>query len=109
MHVIIKDKETGAIIAQGGDDQVLKVEGNWYFAPEAVDRAKVQMTSHDYTCPYKGKCFYADFAEGDRRSERIAWVYGEPLTGWEHIKGRYGFYAGESAKRMGKTIEEVRE
>lgn len=107
MQIVIKDKETGAVIVDARGDQVLKAEGNWYVAPEAVDLTRVQMTTHEYTCPYKGKCYYADYVADNRRSERIAWVYGEPLTGWEHIKGRYGFYAGESAKRMGKTVEEV--
>ena len=107
MQVVIKDKQSGAVIAQGRDGQVIKAEGNWYFAPEAVNKDALRMTDHDYTCPYKGKCYYADFVDGDRRSERVAWVYGDPMTGWEHIKGHYGFYSGESAKRMGKTIEEV--
>ena len=107
MRVIIKDKESGAVIADARDEQVLKAEGNWYFAPETVDQQRVRLTDHDYTCPYKGTCYYADVVDDERRAERVAWVYGEPLNGWEHIKGRYGFYAGESAKRMGKTVEEI--
>ena len=109
MRVIIKDIESGAVLADASGGQAIKAEGNWYIAPEAVNQTHVKMTTHDYTCPYKGKCHYADFVDGDRRAERVAWVYGDPLKGWEHIKGHYGFYAGESAKRMGKTIEEVTE
>ena len=107
MRVIIKDKASGSVLADASGEQALQAEGNWYITPEAVDRTRLQMTAQTYVCPYKGTCFYADIVEGERRVERVAWVYADPKEGWAHIKGRYGFYAGESAKKMGKTIEET--
>lgn len=94
MRVRIIEKSTGAVLADGRDGQVQKVEGNWYFDASAVSE-KLQMSSHDYTCPYKGKCYYADFVDDPRRVADVAWVYGDPKDGWEHIKGKYGFYDGE--------------
>ncbi|HVA37114.1 MAG TPA: DUF427 domain-containing protein [Candidatus Dormibacteraeota bacterium] len=105
MKVTIKDAASGEVLAEAVDDQARKVEGNWYIAPEAVNAARLEVTKHDYTCPYKGTCFYIDAVAPDgARTPRVAWVYDHPKSGWEQIKGRYGFYAGEAAKKMGKTI-----
>lgn len=97
MRVKIVEKSTGQIIADASGDQVQKVEGNWYIDAAAVSK-NLQMSSHDYTCPYKGKCYYADYYDEPRRVIDIAWVYGDPKPGWEHIKGKYGFYAGDAKK-----------
>ena len=75
--------------------------------PEAVDQRVLRITSHEYRCPYKGRCFYVDFDDGQKRIERVAWVYDDPQSGWEHIKGRYGFYAGATAAKFGKTKDEL--
>jgi uncharacterized protein (DUF427 family) len=96
MRVRIIEKSTGKVLADASGDRVQKVEGNWYFDPSAVSN-DLQMSSHDYTCPYKGKCYYADFVDTPRRVIDVAWVYGSPKSGWEHIKGKYGFYAGDRA------------
>lgn len=93
MRVKIIEKSTGAVLADGGDGQVQEVEGNWYFDASAVSN-KLQISSHDYTCSYKGTCYYADLVDEPRRIADVAWVYGDPKPGWEHIKGKYGFYAG---------------
>ena len=104
MHVRIIDKSTGEVLADARDGQVQKIEGNWYIDPAAVS-AKLTMTQHDYTCPYKGTCYYADLVNGDRRIPDIAWVYGSPKPGWEHIKGRFGFYAGDAKKTRDEVAE----
>lgn len=93
MRVKIYEQRTGAVLADASGDQVAKVEGNWYVDASAVSKT-LQMSSHDYTCPYKGKCHYADFVDGATRAIDVAWVYDDPKPGWEHIKGKYGFYAG---------------
>jgi len=94
MRVRIFEQRTGALLADASGDQVVKVEGNWYVDPATVSK-QLQMSSHDYTCPYKGKCYYADFVDGATRSIDVAWVYDNPKPGWENIKGKFGFYAGE--------------
>jgi uncharacterized protein (DUF427 family) len=95
MRVKIIEKSTGALLADATADQIQKVEGNWYVDASAVSK-NLQMSSHDYTCPYKGTCYYADYYDEPRRVMDVAWVYGDPKPGWEHIKGKYGFYAGDA-------------
>ena len=104
MRVRIYEQRTGALLADASDDQVAKVEGNWYIDRSAVSK-KLVMSSHDYTCPYKGKCHYADYVDDPTRAIDVAWVYDDPKPGWEHIKGKYGFYAGA----MRNTRDEVTE
>jgi uncharacterized protein (DUF427 family) len=67
----------------------------------------LQLTDHEYVCPYKGRCHYVDFVSGNTRVSRVAWVYDEVKPGWEHIRGKYGFYAGETAAKFGKTKDTV--
>ena len=62
----------------------------------------------EYVCPYKGRCFYVDYVSGETRVPRVAWVYDDVKPGWEHIRGKYGFYAGETAAKFGKTKDTVR-
>ena len=104
MRVRIIEKTTGALLADAADGQAQKVEGNWYVDPAAVS-SKLALTQHDYTCPYKGTCHYADYVDGMTKVPDIAWVYGEPKSGWEHIKGRYGFYAGDTRKTRDEVTE----
>lgn len=47
--------------------------------------------------------YHVDFDDWAGRVERAAWIYDDPEIGWEHVKGRYGFYAGVAAAKFGKT------
>jgi uncharacterized protein (DUF427 family) len=96
MSVVIREKTSGAILATGEPDRdVVKYEGNWYFAPEAVERGSLAVTDRTYTCPSKGVCHWVDYAGPDGATAReVAWVYADPKPGHEIIKDRYGFYAG---------------
>ena len=105
MGVVIKEKQTGAILADAGDrvGDMLPYEGNLYFAPEAVKADVLTVTPRTYTCPYKGTCHWVDYTGPDGTLARdVAWVYGDPKPGHEAIKGRYGFYAAS----RGPTLRE---
>jgi uncharacterized protein (DUF427 family) len=104
MAITIREKSTDATLAQAEEGTgVIAYEGNWYFAPEAVDQNVLRLTPRTYTCPYKGTCHWVDFVASDGRTVRdVAWVYATPKPGHEVIQGRYGFYAGT----RGGTIEE---
>lgn len=92
MRRAIKDKATGVVLASADEPAVLEFEGNLYFDPNAVDGNALVVTEATYTCPYKGTCNWVDVRGG---ATRVAWVYPDPLPGYEHIKGRYGFYRGD--------------
>ena len=109
MRVVITEKASGKVLADARDEAVQKIEGNWYIDRSSVDTPHLETTANEYVCPYKGRCFYIDYVEGQKRIARVAWVYDDPKPDWVHIKGKYGFYAGEAAARIGKTAESVTE
>ncbi|MCS7078739.1 MAG: DUF427 domain-containing protein [Chloracidobacterium sp.] len=103
MKVTIKDRATGTVLATASDPaQVFAFEGNWYFAPEAVNQAVLKVTADTYTCSYKGTCNWVNFDDGTHLTPQVAWVYPAPKAGYERIAGRYGFYAGTRTT----TVEE---
>ena len=109
MHLIIREHTTGEVLADASREQVIKEEGNWYVSPGAVSRDHLEVTHHEYICPYKGRCLYVDALVEGRRVPRVGWVYNDPKPEWKHIAGRFGFYGGSTAKRLGKTTEELSE
>lgn len=106
-RLTIEDAASGTRVVNAGPGQFAEVEGNWYVDPLAVDASHLQLTDHEYVCPYKGRCHYVDFVSGNTRVARVAWVYDDVKPGWEHIRGKYGFYAGETAAKFGKTKDTV--
>lgn len=103
MKITIKERNTGIVLASTDDPtKVESFEGNWYFDPTTVNQEVLSVTEDLYTCPYKGTCNWISFSGGGKSAYRIAWVYPNPKSGYENIKGRYGFYAGTRPS----TIEE---
>ncbi len=75
MKAIWKDK----IIAEAPRDQIIYIEGNWYFPPDSVDKQYLKESPTPYTCPWKGVCQYYNVGENDNWSEDNAWNYPKPL------------------------------
>ena len=105
--LVIREALTQMVVVRANPDQFEKIEGNWYVDPTAVDASFLRRTEHDYRCPYKGRCVYIDFDDGMHRINRVAWVYVDVLAGWEHIHGKFGFYAADTARKFGKTIDSL--
>lgn len=64
----------GDVIAEAPRDELISIEGNWYFPPSAVRAGALVESDTPYTCPWKGECQYYT-VEGlqDR-----AWSYPTP-------------------------------
>lgn len=98
MTWIIRDKHSGAIIAQGIEGETVReFENHWYFNPEAVNMAYLRVTERTYHCPYKGICYWIDLVTPTVIARNIAWVYREPRPGYEFIKDLIAFYARETS------------
>jgi uncharacterized protein (DUF427 family) len=96
MSIVIRESETGTILARGEQAaDVVPYEGNLYFAPATVNQSVLEVTERTYTCPYKGTCNWVDFVGPDgTRTRDVAWVYPQVKPGHEQIAGWFGFYAG---------------
>lgn len=99
MTLIVRERLSGEIIASGAENETVRVfEGNWYFAPEAVNMQRLTVTERTYTCPYKGVCYWIDVTAPDgTRAQNVGWVYCDPKPGYEFIKDQIAFYARDTA------------
>ncbi len=66
------------VIAEAPKEELIYIEGNWYFPPARVQQSFLQKSDTPYTCPWKGQCQYFDVVNGDKNSKDCAWSYPEP-------------------------------
>ena len=69
------------VIAEADKDDLIYIEGNWYFPPSSVKQEYLQKSPTPYTCPWKGVCQYFNVVQGDQSSQDSAWSYPEPKEG----------------------------
>ncbi|HQI65683.1 MAG TPA: DUF427 domain-containing protein, partial [Rhodoglobus sp.] len=46
------------VIAEAPQEDLIKIEGNWYFPPSSVNSELLVESATPYTCPWKGECQY---------------------------------------------------
>jgi uncharacterized protein (DUF427 family) len=46
------------IIAEAPKEDLISIEGNWYFPPSSVNQELLTTSATPYTCPWKGDCQY---------------------------------------------------
>lgn len=68
----------GQIIAEADKDDLIYIEQNWYFPPEAVNQDFLRKSDTPYTCQWKGECRYFDVGQGENWSKDSAFCYPEP-------------------------------
>jgi len=69
------------VIAEADRQDLIYIEGNWYFPPSSIKQEYLRKSNTPYTCPWKGVAQYFDVGEGDTWSEDNAWSYPQPLPG----------------------------
>jgi len=69
------------VIAEASQDDLIKIEGNWYFPPDALNRDFFKESDHHTTCHWKGEASYFDVIVGGERNEFGAWYYPQPKDG----------------------------
>jgi uncharacterized protein (DUF427 family) len=68
----------GSVIAEAPEEDLVRIEGNWYFPPASVTAGALEETSTPYTCPWKGDAQYFTVVAGDQRLADRAWSYPTP-------------------------------
>jgi uncharacterized protein (DUF427 family) len=66
------------VIAEAPRQDLIYIEGNWYFPPAGVKSEFFKKSDTPYTCPWKGVCQYFDVVDGDKTAKDSAWSYPEP-------------------------------
>ncbi len=67
----------GAVLAEAPTEDLIRIEGNWYFPPESVKSELLQKSPTPYTCPWKGACQYFSVKDGEVTLQDRAWSYPE--------------------------------
>jgi uncharacterized protein (DUF427 family) len=71
MKAIWNDK----VVAEAPKDELINIEGNWYFPPDSVNQDLLRTSNTPYTCPWKGECQYFDVGKDEEWSKDNAWSY----------------------------------
>jgi uncharacterized protein (DUF427 family) len=82
----------GVVIASS--DNIVTVDGNAYFPPEALDSACFQPSEHRSVCGWKGEAHYYNVVVQGAVNANAAWYYPDPKQAAEQIKGRVAFWKG---------------
>lgn len=81
------------VIAEAPKEELIYIEGNWYFPPDKVKREFLRESPTPYTCPWKGVCQYFDVGKGDDWSKDNAWTYPQPKpSAIDIVKKNFGGY-----------------
>jgi uncharacterized protein (DUF427 family) len=75
-------------------DDIVKLEGNAYFPPEALRSEHLRPSEHRSVCGWKGEAHYYDVVVGDQVNANAAWYYPEPKEAAREIRGRVAFWKG---------------
>ena len=87
----------GAVLAQS--DRYETVEGNVYFPPEALDRARVQESGTHTVCGWKGTASYFDVVVDGQVNKDAVWYYPDPKPEAANIKGYFAFWKGVTVEK----------
>ncbi|HEV7756767.1 MAG TPA: DUF427 domain-containing protein [Mycobacteriales bacterium] len=75
-------------------DDIVMVEGNHYFPPDAVRSEYLRPSDRTTMCPWKGTASYYSLAVDGEVNPDAAWYYPEPKDAAAEIAGRVAFWRG---------------
>ncbi len=80
-------------VAEAAKDDLISIEGNWYFPPESVQWDLLSESATPYTCPWKGECQYFSVKDGDQELKDRAWAYPHPYpTAFDRVGKDFSGY-----------------
>lgn len=81
------------VIAEAPKEDLISIEGNWYFPPSSVNSDYLVESATPYTCPWKGEAQYFAVKSGDDLLQDRAWSYPTPYpTSFDHVGKDYSGY-----------------
>jgi uncharacterized protein (DUF427 family) len=70
----------GTVIAEADKEDLISIEGNWYFPPQSVKEGVLESSPTPYTCPWKGACQYYTVRADGKESVDAAFAYPTPFA-----------------------------
>lgn len=74
----MKATVNGTVIAEAPKEDLISIEGNWYFPLASVNEDYLVKSATPYTCPWKGEAQYFSVKSGDDVLQDRAWSYPTP-------------------------------
>jgi uncharacterized protein (DUF427 family) len=89
MKAVLGDK----VLAEAPQEDLIRIEGNWYFPPASVNSDLLEKSDTPYRCPWKGDCQYFSLRDGDVLLQDRAWSYPNPLpSSFDRVGKDYSNY-----------------
>lgn len=83
----------GTVLAEAPEEELVKIEGNWYFPPSSVKAEFLEKSPTPYTCPWKGECQYFTVVVDGRKLQDRAWSYPNPYpSSFDRVGADYSDY-----------------
>lgn len=80
-------------IAEANQDDLVRIEGNWYFPSQSINKEYFKPSTHHTTCFWKGEANYYDVTVDGATNEGAAWYYPQPMDGSiERVKNDFTNY-----------------
>jgi len=90
MKAVLQD---GTVVAEADRDELISIEGNWYFPPSSVTTGLLEESPTQYHCPWKGDTQYFSVKAGDQLLQDRAWSYPEPIpSSFDRVGSDYSGY-----------------
>lgn len=73
----------GKVIAEAKKEDLVYIEGGWYFPPDTINREFFVDSELTTECFWKGTANYYNLKDGDNEAANLAWYYANPKEGSE--------------------------
>jgi uncharacterized protein (DUF427 family) len=81
------------VIAEASEDDLIKIEGNWYFPPSSVKTELFTESDTQYHCPWKGDTQYFTVNADGQSLTDAAWSYPTPIpSSFDRVGKDYSGY-----------------
>lgn len=70
----------GIIIAEAAKEDLIFIEGNWYFPPDSINKEYFSKNDQHTTCFWKGEASYYDITVNGSLNDGAAWYYPHPMA-----------------------------
>ncbi|MFW2513311.1 DUF427 domain-containing protein [Demequina sp. SO4-13] len=77
----MKAIHNGTVLAEASKDDLVKIEGNWYFPPSSLTENVTPTSPTQYHCPWKGDAQYYNATTDGGDKADAAWSYNDLLPG----------------------------
>ncbi len=68
-------------IAEANKEDLIYIEGNWYFPPTSIKKEYFTPNDQHTTCFWKGEASYYDVTVDGQVNDGAAWYYPQPMEG----------------------------